>query len=360
MILSALCLALAVCCGVAAHAQNVSTLAPVETRDRKIIRRWKLDGDPRGIAVGKDGTVYVGLAETQEVVAIDPKTGAVKNRVVLDSADIAATKELVTLRTSGDQRRLFIANGSDESVTILSLPDLGVIREITLEGEPVRDAVPDPKGRFVYVLGRRVHVFDGEGKKELRKLPMEDPMAIAASADAVAVVGSEVFADLKATIVALYDTTNFAELTRDPLETTATIGGALFANNSFIAIGSEHVFERPLARRGGSSMQSDAGGTMRMRIDFGDLVNSDRVCFPKGAGPQIAVSDASENVLIIAERRCTESGSFTGSRRRVTPASIYGIDAYALAFDRLTNSVAATDRKGFLTIYKVPSTPVVK
>jgi hypothetical protein len=107
-------------------------------------------------------------------------------------------------------------------------------------------------------------------------------------------------------------------------------------------------------------MQADAGGTMRMRVGFGDLVNNDRVCFPVAAGPQIAVSSATENVLIVAERRCAESGSFTGSQRRVTPASIYGIDAYALAFDRTSTSVVATDRKGFLTVYKVPSTPVVK
>src|SRR6266568_4148702 len=55
--------------------------------------------------------------------AIDPDRGTIKKRVVLDSAEIAATKELVTLRTSADRSRLYVANGSDESATILSLPN---------------------------------------------------------------------------------------------------------------------------------------------------------------------------------------------------------------------------------------------
>jgi DNA-binding beta-propeller fold protein YncE len=146
------------------------TLSLVSTRDRKVVRRWTLPGDPRGVAVGADGTIYAGLAESQAVIAVDPKSGDVLKRVVLDSAEIAATKELVTLRTNPERTRLYIANGSDESATILSLPDLAVLREITMEGETIRDVLPDPKGRYVYVLGRRVHVYDKEGDTELRTL----------------------------------------------------------------------------------------------------------------------------------------------------------------------------------------------
>src|SRR6266540_1512347 len=91
------------------------SLTAVPAPDPKVVKRWALAGDPHGVAVGADGTVYVGLAQPQAVVAIDVKTGAVKKKVVLDSAEIASTKELVTLRISGDGARLFIANGSDES-----------------------------------------------------------------------------------------------------------------------------------------------------------------------------------------------------------------------------------------------------
>ena len=157
-------------------------LKPAPTRDRKIVRRWALPGDPRGLALGNDGTIYVGLAGPQAVIAVDPTTGAVRKRFVLDSAEIASTKELVTLRTNADKTRLFIANGTDESAVILSLPDLAVLREITMEGETIHDVVPDPKGRYVYVMGRKVHVFDADGAKELRTLPIEDPMALAVSA----------------------------------------------------------------------------------------------------------------------------------------------------------------------------------
>jgi len=38
----------------------------------------------------------------------------------------------------------------------------------------------------------------------------------------------------------------------------------------------------------------------------------------------------------------------------VTPASLYGVNAYAVAYDREANALVVTDRAGYLTIYKVP------
>jgi hypothetical protein len=38
----------------------------------------------------------------------------------------------------------------------------------------------------------------------------------------------------------------------------------------------------------------------------------------------------------------------------VTPASLYGVSAYAVAYDKLSNTLVATDREGLLTIYQVP------
>lgn len=348
------------------HAQTAETLKAVATRDQKIVRRWQLAGDPRGVAVGKDGTIYVGLAEPQSIVAVDPKTGLVKQRVVLDSAEIASTKELVTLRTNATRTRLYVANGSDESATILSLPDLAVIREITIEGQPIRDAVPDPRGRYLFLLGRRVHVYDAEGKTELRRIEMPDAMAIAASPTHLAIVGSETFNTTKVSVVALYDLETFTEITRDPLQTDRIIEGALFAanNRAFVALGRDYVYEKPLVTRGAPAKKIEgdggAGGPMRMRIDFGDLVNSERVCMPEGSGPQIAIVGASDDLLILAERRCSASGTFAGSQRRVRQASLYGVAAYALAYDAANDTVIATDRAGFLTIYKAPRAAVVK
>jgi hypothetical protein len=351
----------------ALHAQTPTPLEATTSRDRKIVRRWALPGNPRGVAIGADGTIYVGLAESQEIVAIDPKAGAIRKRIVLDSADIASTKELVTLRTNADRTRLYIANGSDESAMILSLPALGVLREITMEGETIRDAVPDPKGRYLYLLGRRVHVYDREGGTELRTLDIPDPMAIAASANGamLAVVATEDFGNAKATVVALFDTTTFAEVARDPLQTEKTIEAALFADKdrALIAVARDTLFEKPVVSRPAKVMTSNNASTsapMRINIDFGDLVNSDAVCLPEGSGPQIATLTSSDTMLVYAERRCSVSGTFSGSSRAVTPASLYGISAYALAYDKATNTLAATDPAGFLTIYNVPRAAVAK
>ncbi|HUR80930.1 MAG TPA: hypothetical protein VM733_09200 [Thermoanaerobaculia bacterium] len=314
-----------------------TALEPIPTKDRKVIRRWELKGDPRGVAVGADGTIYAGLAESQAVVAIDPDTGAIKKRVVLDSPDIASTKELVTLRTNPERTRLFIANGSDESAMILSLPGLAVLREITMEGETIRDAVPDPKGRYLYLLGRRVHVYDKDGKTELRTIPIDEPMAIAANATTLAVVATENFGNTKATSVSLFDVkNNFSQLAREPLQTTDSIEAAMFAasGRSLIAFSRTSLFEKPINSRA--------------------LVNSNRVCLPEGSGPQVATLAGSETVVVYGERRCSAAGVFDASPRGVTPASLYGVEAYALAFDPKSGALAATDRKGTLTIYSLP------
>jgi hypothetical protein len=340
-----------------------SQLTPVSTRDQKVIRRWSVEGEPRGLAIGADGTIYLGLAQLQAVIAIDPKRGTVTKRIVLDSAEIASTKELVTMRTNRDGTRLFIANGSDESVTILSLPELAVLREITIEGEPIRDAIPDPKGRYLYLLGRNVHVYGINGENEIHTIPQADPMAIATSSSGstLAVIANHDFGSTKATAVSLYDTSTFAEIANEPLQTTDRIDGALFVDGdrALVAISSEHLFEKDLVTRPAKSMTADANGAMRMPIDFGDLVNSQRICLPEKSGPQI-VTAATGNLILFAERRCNSSGAFTGSATHIVPASLYGVDAYAIAFDRGTNTLAVTDRKGFLTIYKVPRAAIAK
>lgn len=343
------------------HAQNLPQLTSVATRDPKITKRWALPGDPHGIALGANGIVYVGLAQKQMVMAIDPKTGAVLQQIVLDSADIASTKELLTLRTNAARTRLYIANGSDESVTILALPDLHVVREITIEGEPIRDALPDPRGRFLYLLGRRVHVYDAEGQRELHSLAIDDPMALAVTSQGatLAVIGTELYGTTRATAVALFDTADFHEIAREPLQTAKRVESALFSPNdsALLALGRDTLFEKPL--RSAQKTMTAEGTRMRMSIDFGDLVNTEHICLPEGSGPQIAAL-ASGNRLLFAERRCSSSGGFVGSNRNVVPLSLYNVPAYAMAFDRQSEMLAVTDRAGFLTMYKVPRTPIVR
>lgn len=322
----------------AASAFAQETLTAVATKDKKVIRRWSLPGDPRGLAIGNDGTIYVGLAEPQAIVAIDPQSGAVKKRLVLDSAEIASTKELVTLRTNADRTRLYVANGTDESATILSLPDLAVLREITMEGEAIRDAVPDPRGRYLYLLGRRIHVFDVDGKTELRALGIADPMALAVSSTGavLAVIAGEDFGGTRATVAALFDTKTFASLGREPLQTEKSIEAAMFAvrDRSIVAFSRDSMFEKQMKTR--------------------TPVSSTHICLPDASGPQVATLTSSDTLLVYAERRCSASGTFSGSARGVTPASLYGVSAYAIAYDRTGGTLVATDRAGLLTIYNMP------
>ena len=226
-----------------------------------------------------------------------------------------------------------------------------------MEGETIRDVIPDPRGRYVYLLGRSVHVFDAEGGTELRKLPVDDPMAIAASANGtlLAVLATEDFGSTKATVVVLFDTTTFAEVARDPLQTEKSVEAAMFAagDRSVIAFSRDALFEKRLALRPTRITQAGTTGTA-MRVEIGDLVNSTHICLPQGSGPQVATLTSTDALLVYAERRCSASGTFSGSNSAVTPASLYGVSAYAVAYDKLSNTIVATDREGFLTIYQIP------
>ena len=164
-------------------------------------------------------------------------------------------------------------------------------------------------------------------------------MAIAPSANGslLAVVAPEDFGNAKATSVALFDTTNFAEAAREPLQTDKVIEAALFgAERSGArraqprrALREAAVGDKPATKQ----MTAEANGKMRMAIDFGDLTSSETICLPEGSGAQIAAL-ASPDLLVFAERRCSGGSSFSGSERRVSAMSLYGIAAYAVAYDR--------------------------
>lgn len=325
--------------------------------NQRILARWTVEGQPRGLAL-HEGRIYVGLADRQSVVELDPETGEIRRELVLDSPEIASTKDLVALRIDRAGNRLVCANGSDESVTILSLPDLHIVREITLEGELVRDALPDPLGRYLYVLGRSVHVFDADGNREIRRIADIDPMAIAASDDGklFAVVGSQEFPNGPATVLSLWDPETLREIDRQPLQTDRLIRSALFAarGSALVVFADDWVGEKPLVNPDGRKMIAGEGGPMRLKLQFGDLVSGARICLPDDVGPQVAAPGPTPNVVFFAEKRCGVSGSFTASARRVMTTPVYGITAHAIGYDSTREAIYATDPKGFVTLYSVP------
>jgi DNA-binding beta-propeller fold protein YncE len=325
------------------------------TRDRRVIARWTLSGDPRGVAVS-GGTIYVGLRGPQSVVAIDATAGKVLREVVLDREEIASTKDFAVMRVDPKRNRLLIAQGSDESVSILSLPDLAVIREIGLEGEAVRDVVPDPKGRYLFILGRRVHIWDADGNRQLRELGGIDPSAIAVSPDGstLAVVGSETIAGVAATMVALVDLARLEEVRREPLQTERSIRSALFARGTgaLVVLAGDWLAEKSLAPETGRAMTKDAAG-MRMRFERADLVSSETICLPEKSSAQVAA--IAGGTVYFAEKRCANAGTTVAAPRTVPTASIYGVDAYAVAYDEDRKALAATEAGGLLTLYRLPA-----
>jgi DNA-binding beta-propeller fold protein YncE len=336
-----------------------TSIESVTTRGRGVVKKLTLDGEPRGLAVSRDGVVYVGMANAQSIIAIDASSNTILREVVLDDPDIAATKEIVSLRIDGSGERLIAAHGSDESVTILSLPELAVLREITLEGERVRDAVADSRGRYLIILGREVRIFDYEGSREIRTLRGLDPMAIAVSDDGglLAVVGSDQFPSGRASIVSLWDLATLSEISRDPLQTDRRITAATFADRgrTLIVASADWLGEKRLfSRSQGAAMQEDEEGRMRITFRFDDIVSSETICLADQSGPQALAVDRSGSIVYFPEKRCGSHGGLTGTRRRVQGAPLYAIDAYAIAVDPESGDLWATDRGGTVTLYRAP------
>jgi hypothetical protein len=335
-----------------------ATLREERVTGKNVVRHWSLTGTPKGVAVGPDDTIYVGLASPQSVVAIDPLLNRIVREKTLDREEIASTKDFATLRIGRRGTRLYVAQGSDESVTILALPELTIEREILVEGERIRDALPDPAGRFLYVLGRDVHVYDIEGKRLIRKLRDLEPLAIASNAagSTLAVVGFEQFPNGRATMIALYDTSTLTETRRIPLQTDRAILATFFAaaDEVIVTVAADWLGEAQVRqRREPAASGTSADETMRLRIEPGDLVSSESVCLPDGAGPQIATPSRAGDLVVFAEKRCASGASFAATKRRTKSVSIYGINAYAMA--RTADSLyVATDPKGSLTIYRQP------
>ncbi|MBW3565497.1 MAG: hypothetical protein KY459_12295 [Acidobacteria bacterium] len=329
----------------------------LRSRSKSVVKRWALPGSPRGLALASDGTLYAGLAARQSVVRIDPDRGEILSELVLDDPDIAATKDLVSVRIDEPRSRLIIANGSDESVTIVSIPRLAIEREITLEGEMIRDAIPDPAGRFIYILGRDVHVFDGEGGVAVRAIAEPEPMAIAVSADGAmfAVIGAEQFPSGEATVAALWSTSPLREIRRVPLQTDRKITAALFAagDASLVVTADDWLAQVPLAEPSASSLDT-TGEMPRVSLAFGQLTSSQKICLADPSGPQVLAPGRTDREVVFAEHRCGESGSFTGSVRHVEPLSLYNVKAWAVVWDVQRNGVFATNPEGELALYRAP------
>ncbi|MGH9457376.1 MAG: YncE family protein [Thermoanaerobaculia bacterium] len=335
---------------------GAAEITPSPTRDRRVVARWTLSGGPYGVA-SWNGLLYVGLREPQSVVAVDPVKGAIVREVVLDREEIASTKDFVSMRVDRANERLLIAQGTDESVSILSLPELAILREIGLEGEVIRDVLPDPKGRYVFILGRSVHVRDAGGDRELRTFQALDPTAIAVSSDGslLAIVGSQEVGNGRATMVSFVDLATLEEIRTDPLQTDRRIEAAVFAadDQALLVLASDWLAEKSVAPPASRGMRKDARG-VHVSIGAADLVSSERICLPENAGAQIAAVAPAGDLVWFAERRCSISGSTLAAPRRIRTASVYGVDALALAYHE-GGALAVTGADGSLTLYEPPS-----
>ncbi len=181
-------------------------------------------------------------------------------------------------------------------------------------------------------------------------------MAIAVSPDGatLAVVGSERFGDVAATVVSLVDLARLQEIRREPLQTDRAIRSALFApgGGALVVFAADWLAEKSLAPAKDRAMTAESGG-MRMRIDRADLVSSETICLPEPSTAQIAATNGV--TVYFAERRCAAAGATLAAPWTVPTASLYGVDAVALAYDEEREALVAIEKGGLLALYRLPS-----
>lgn len=121
---------------------------------------------PIELAFANDGSIlYVVCEGTDEVLAIDPRTGAVLRRVPVG-------REPKSITLSADGRRIWVANSWSDTISEIDAASFGLVRNLTAGFEP-NATVIDAKGRFLYAANRisnDVSVIDLETGQEAKRL----------------------------------------------------------------------------------------------------------------------------------------------------------------------------------------------
>ena len=252
-----------------------------------------MPGDPRGVAIGADGTVYVGLA------AIAGRHRDRSRRPARSGSRSSSTPPRSRRRKSwsrcariADRTRLYIANGSDESATDPLAPRP---RRPPRDHDGRRDDPrrrPRSEGPLRLLLGRRVHVFDDErrhGTAHARRSTIRWRSPRARTARRSRSSRPRTSATRRRPRWRCSTRRRSREIAREPLQTQKTIEAAMFADRRprAVAFSRDSLFEKAgVSRPARRSPRAPTAHAMTHRLRR--LVNSDRVCLPEGSGPQIA------------------------------------------------------------------------
>ena len=124
------------------------------TGDRlRIEARVPVGPEPRGVAIAPSGQhAYAAVGVANEVVQIDLNTHKITART-------AVGREPRSLAISADGKTLVATNARSQNISVLELPTLKKLRDISIEGDNLRQATLSPDGRFAYTVNMKNRGF---------------------------------------------------------------------------------------------------------------------------------------------------------------------------------------------------------
>jgi YVTN family beta-propeller protein len=141
--------------GSIAYVTSGEGLLVYKTKNHHLITVIRGLGNPEGVSVAPDGTVYVTNTVRGEVDVISPATDTVTNTIQVGQMPWQ-------MALSSDGSTLYVANGDSDSVSVVSTASDSVTGTISDSGDPVSLALT-PDGSQLYVGGLTsaiVSVFD--------------------------------------------------------------------------------------------------------------------------------------------------------------------------------------------------------
>lgn len=153
----------------------VSTLAGdglqvIDPAEGTISERIRLGQSPMGMVRASSGMIYVSLAGTDEVVAVDPSSWEVsaRGRVTGDTLSDAEGEPLLrsnpnSVALSSDESRLYVSRGADNAVGVLNTSDLSFEGAFPTAWYPTSVTLVPGSDVLVVTEGRGFGAIDADG-----------------------------------------------------------------------------------------------------------------------------------------------------------------------------------------------------
>ncbi len=151
----------------------------IDRASQKLVETVKVDSPPCGGFITKDGSFFIALGEADAIAIVDTKTNSVRGRIDLKDGG-HAYMDPGGMAMSPDGTRIYVANESGNSLSVIDVATRKVIRQIPL-GEGPQNIALTPDGGLALVTDfHSVRFVDTVSLSTKGEIVLRDPATDAA------------------------------------------------------------------------------------------------------------------------------------------------------------------------------------